>query len=180
MKRFLIISFLLIAISMLYAAPSAGRIGIQADYSGYLETDEYSVNAQEAILSVTGANFFDENKMFGLGYSFGYGFTFGGLTEFNPLHLNLAAIFSFNVTPWFSIEPRIGFADTIYIFDNIVSTEFGMLLGCGFEFMPIKHLGLSLLLNYTLPIVSGYGNSYNMVAFEKHLLSCGLAVSYLY
>ena len=180
MKRLIVVTALLLAISTLFAAQDAGRIGVQFDYSGYLESDSNPVNAQELILSVSGSNFFDENRIFGIGYSIGYGFTFDGLTDFNPLHLDVAAIFSFDITSWFAIEPRVGVFDIIYIFNDIASTEFGMSLGCGFEFKPIEHLGVSLLLDYSLPLVSGYGKSSSTVAFDKHLLSCGVAVSYLY
>lgn len=60
MKRLIVVTALLLAMSTLFAAQDAGRIGVQFDYSGYLESDSNPVNAQELILSVSGSNFFDK------------------------------------------------------------------------------------------------------------------------
>ncbi len=180
MKRFFALLLCLSILFSISAANNTGRIGIQFAAQGYIGTDESPANAQEVAISVSGANFFGEDGIFGIGYSFGYGFSFDGLENFKPLHFGLDSIFSLEISDSLSIEPKIGLADTLYIFDDITSNEFGIAIGCGFEYEPINHLGINAAINYTLPIVSSYKNSISTIAFDKHVLSFGLAVNYLY
>ena len=180
MKKIIIFSLVLITVFSLSAASSIGRVGIQFDARGYIETDENPANAQEASLSITGANFFGKSRMFGVGYSIGYGFPFNSLSYFKPIHFDVDAIFSFNVAKNLSIEPRIGIADTLYVFNDITSNEFGLSAGCGFVYNPVKHLGIGFTIDYTLPIILNYNNSSSTIAFDKHIITTGLSISYLY
>ena len=180
MKRILAFLIILVTVFSLSAAPSAGRIGIQIDQMVHLSNDKHPVEAQEIVLSIAGANYFGESRIFGIGYTAGYGFAFDGLTSFNPIHLNASALVRFSLSDWAAVEPRIGLDDTIYIFNDIVSNEFGFSVGCNIELTPVDFIGLNIGVDYKIPIVSSYGNSSSTVAFEKSALSFGLALSYLY
>ena len=178
MKRLFIFLTVLLAAFSAFASSSSGRIGVQVNQAVYLTENGY--NAEEIILSVAGSNFFGKNKMFGIGYSAGYGFAFDGLTNFKPVHMNAYALLSFDVSDQVAIEPRIGISDTIFIFNDIISNEVGFSVGCAFEFTLVKHFGISVVADYHMPMVSIYDKSISTVAFDKHVLSWGLALNYLY
>ena len=133
MKRILAFLIILVTVFSLSAAPSAGRIGIQIDQMVHLSNDKHPVEAQEIVLSIAGANYFGESRIFGIGYTAGYGFAFDGLTSFNPIHLNASALVRFSLSDWAAVEPRIGLDDTIYIFNDIVSNEFGFSVGTAYR-----------------------------------------------
>ena len=180
MRRFITMLLLCVTISTVYSATESGRIGISAEYVRHYNFDMHSLDAQEAVVSLSGANFFGDSKLIGIGYSAGYGFPYDSLQDFNPIHINVDLLLSFNAANWLSLELGLGASNITYVFGDTVSNQLGFKTIGALEFRPISHMGIRLSLDYTMPLISIYDKTVEWIATDRHIVSYGISLSYLY
>ena len=157
-----------------------GRIGAEIEYTRYSNRDMNEINAQGGLFSIIGASYFDDKSIFGLEYSFGYGYNAGNLQGYDLYDLSLLALFNFDLNHFSEIELGAGIVEDIYVFNNIVSNQFGLGFSLSLIFKPIEQLALSIGIDYVMPMLAGYGDTVKDISLDNHLFRYGLSVSYIY
>lgn len=179
MKR-LTVSVILLFIFVL-ALPAAsmggGNVGADVSYFRHYNRSLSNVESQEVVIGISNDNYFDSEGIFGLGLDVGYGFAFGQLRGFDAIHLGADALFRIPMNDFMAFIFSIGIRDSIYVFNNIDTNEFGWGCGMSLAFKPADFIQLEASLGYTMPIVSSYEG---VIAPNSHIVSCSIAASYLY
>lgn len=181
MKKLFVLLIVLLSIAALPASSDlGGGIGLSLDYFRYYDSSFEEVNANELVLSASGSNTFDANGVFGINYSLGYGFPFNELTNFKNVHMATAAMFNFKASSWLSLSLTAGLHNSILIFKDNATDQFGLEAGFSLLFYPISQMSIELSMGYIMPLVSFYKNVITPVALDQHIMLYGLTFSYVY
>ena len=177
-KCIAVVLFLICAIATVSAYE--GRVGGEIEYTRYLNSDITEVESWGGVFSLTGASYFDCNSIFGLKYSFGYVYNTGALKQFDVYDFQTLALFNVDLSEISEIELGIGFFDDLFVFNDLVSNQFGTAFSVSLIFKPIQQMAINLGVDYLMPLLASYGNTMKDIALDNHVFRYGLSVSYIY
>lgn len=89
-------------------------------------------------------------------------------------------MFNFDLSKISEIELGIGFFDDLFVFNDLVSNQFGTAFSVSLIFKPIQQIAINLGVDYLMPLLASYGNTMKDIALDNHVFRYGLSVSYIY